>query len=56
MQQKAEDGTLFNISSLPIKRVGRPEEIGHLAVFLASDCAAYITGQQISVSGGAYMP
>ncbi len=56
MQEKAEAGTLFNISSLPIKRVGRPEEIGDLAIFLASDRSAYITGQQISVSGGAYMP
>jgi NAD(P)-dependent dehydrogenase (short-subunit alcohol dehydrogenase family) len=54
--QKVEDGTLFNISSLPIKRVGRPEEIGDLAIFLASERSSYITGQQISVSGGAYMP
>jgi NAD(P)-dependent dehydrogenase (short-subunit alcohol dehydrogenase family) len=54
--QRVEDGTLFNISSLPIKRVGRPEEIGDLAIFLASERSSYITGQQISVSGGAYMP
>lgn len=37
---------------LSVKRFGRPEEIGHAAVFLASDRAAYITGQQINVSGG----
>lgn len=37
---------------LALKRLGKPEEIGHAAVFLASDQAAYITGQQINVSGG----
>ncbi|MDB5986356.1 MAG: family oxidoreductase [Nevskia sp.] len=37
---------------LALKRWGKPEEIGHAAVFLASDKAAYITGQQINVSGG----
>lgn len=37
---------------LAVKRWGKPEEIGHAAVFLASDKAAYITGQQINVSGG----
>ncbi len=56
MARKGEEGTLFNIGAMPIKRVGRPEEIGDLAIFLASERASYITGQQISVSGGAYMP
>lgn len=37
---------------LAIKRWGRPEEIGRAAVFLASNDAAYITGQQLNVSGG----
>lgn len=37
---------------LALKRWGQPEEIGHAAVFLASDKAAYITGQQIAVAGG----
>ena len=38
--------------NLSLKRWGRPEEIGHAAVFLASSKAAYITGQQIAVAGG----
>jgi len=38
--------------ALSIKRYGKPAEIGHAAVFLASERAAYITGEQISVSGG----
>ena len=37
---------------IAIKRWGKPEEIGHAAVFLASNKAAYVTGQLISVSGG----
>ncbi|HWV11746.1 MAG TPA: SDR family NAD(P)-dependent oxidoreductase [Sphingobium sp.] len=37
---------------LALKRWGQPEEIGHAAVFLASSRAAYVTGQQINVSGG----
>ena len=37
---------------LALKRWGQPEEIGHAAIFLASNRAAYVTGQQINVSGG----
>lgn len=55
MQSALEDGTLWNMSGLPIPRLGRPEDIANLAMFLSSDCAGYITGQMISVSGGAYM-
>jgi NAD(P)-dependent dehydrogenase (short-subunit alcohol dehydrogenase family) len=56
MQQALAEGTLYNMSGLPIPRLGRPEDIANLALFLASDVSSYITGQLISVSGGAYMP
>ena len=56
MEKALEQGTLYNMSGLPIPRLGRPEDIAHLALFLASDLSGYITGQLISVSGGAYMP
>ena len=56
MQKALEDGTLFNMSSLPIPKLGRPEDIAWMSLFLASDKSRYITGQLISVSGGAYMP
>lgn len=56
MQQQLEDGTLYNMSSLPIARLGRPEDIANLALFLSSDVSSYITGQLVSVSGGAWMP
>ncbi|MBA6413335.1 SDR family oxidoreductase [Parahaliea sp. F7430] len=56
MQKAMEDGTLYNMSSLPMPRLGRPEDIAWLSLFLASERSGYITGQMISVSGGAYMP
>jgi 3-oxoacyl-[acyl-carrier protein] reductase len=36
----------------PAGRPGTPEEVGHVAVFLASEEASYITGQLIVVDGG----
>jgi 3-oxoacyl-[acyl-carrier protein] reductase len=40
------------LSRIALGRLGRPEEIGSVAVFLASDAASYITGQTIIVDGG----
>jgi len=42
------------IANTPLGRRGRPEDIAKAAVFLASDHAAWITGEQISVSGGMF--
>lgn len=38
--------------NIPMDRAGRPEEVGDLAVFLASDKASYITGARIVIDGG----
>jgi 3-oxoacyl-[acyl-carrier protein] reductase len=44
------------IGYIPLKRLGRPEEIAHAMRFLASPGAAFITGQTIVVDGGALLP
>ena len=36
----------------PLGRVGKPDDIANVAVFLASDASSYITGQTIVVEGG----
>ncbi len=40
------------LPAIPLRRLGRPEEVAALAVFLLSEGAAYITRQVISVNGG----
>ena len=39
-------------SFIPLGRVGEPEDIADVAVFLSSDAARYITGQILTVDGG----
>jgi 3-oxoacyl-[acyl-carrier protein] reductase len=40
--------------SIPLGRMGTPEEVGQLAVYLASDAAAWITGKVFRIDGGAW--
>jgi 2-keto-3-deoxy-L-fuconate dehydrogenase len=40
------------IARQPMGRIGQPEEIAHLAVYLASDESAFLSGQAISIDGG----
>ena len=50
--QKLYDGLA---RAIPLRRIGRPDDIAPAVAFLASDAAAYITGQTLSVSGGLTM-
>ncbi len=43
------------VNYIPFKRLGRPDEIAPMILFLASDAASYITGQAFSVNGGLNM-
>ena len=47
-----EDAMAENAASVPAHRVGRPEEFGAVAAFLASELASYVTGTALSVDGG----
>jgi len=53
-QRKTTNPNLYNaiLRSIPFGRLGHPEEIANVAVFLASPLAAWVTGQAISVDGG----
>jgi 3-oxoacyl-[acyl-carrier protein] reductase len=48
-----EDVRRQSVASIPIGRLGKPDELANLIVFLASEAASYITGQAITVDGGA---
>lgn len=51
---KAMPDTAFNnmLGRIPLKRIGQPSDVARLVAFLASDDAAYITGEAINCGGG----
>ena len=51
----AEEHKTALLQQVPIKRLGLPEEIAGAVSYLASDDAAYVTGETIHVNGGMYM-
>lgn len=52
-ENKSEDEILENIvNNIPLKRIGKPEEVGYLVAFLISKYASYINGASIPIDGG----
>ncbi len=53
-EQSASSTEAF-IAKIPMHRMGEPDEIGMVALFLASDMSSYMTGSQVVVDGGALL-
>lgn len=56
LQGLGDDYLATMAASIPLKRLGKVEDIANAALFFASDEAGYITGQQIIVDGGQILP
>ena len=50
--RQAPPGAPEQLERIPLRRLGRPEDIAHACVYLASDASAYVTGDTIRVMGG----
>ena len=44
------------LAAIPLARLGTAQEVAHAVAFLASEQAAYITGETLHVNGGMFMP
>jgi len=50
--RQSPPGSPDELAKIPLRRLGRPEDIADACVFLASDASAYVTGDSIRVMGG----
>jgi 3-oxoacyl-[acyl-carrier protein] reductase len=50
-----EEAKARMLESIPLKRMGQPGDVAEAALFLASDGAAYITGQVLAIDGGMFI-
>ena len=51
-----EEARAALVRSIPLERLGRPEDIAHAVAYLASDEAGYVTGETLHVNGRMHMP
>jgi 3-oxoacyl-[acyl-carrier protein] reductase len=56
LSAQGEDYLAATVAAIPMGRLGDVEDIGNVALFLATDEAAYVTGQSIVVDGGQVLP
>jgi 3-oxoacyl-[acyl-carrier protein] reductase len=47
--------THFDPQAVPLRRIGNPEDVADVILFLSSDRARYVTGATININGGVYM-
>ncbi len=52
MAKSKEEGEGKLAKQIPMKRIGEPEEVGHMIVYLASDESKFVTGSEMRVDGG----
>jgi len=53
--QKSEQEKKKVLDSIPLNRLGKPEDVANVVLFLASEEASYITGATIDSNGGRWM-
>ncbi|MEO6165177.1 MAG: SDR family oxidoreductase [Candidatus Binatia bacterium] len=50
--KSVEEIRAARVKDIPLRRLGRPEEVANLILFLASECSSYMTGTCVTVDGG----
>ena len=54
-EHRSDEDLYARAKQIPLGRIAQPEDIAHVATFLATDAASYITGQALLVDGGSLM-